>query len=410
MTSYLRRLRALPLLLLFVLPALAAAAPVQTGSVSAASPTFTWTGGPLSGGNLAGEPCGTTHQCEDVLLHVGDGGQLEIAWKASSPSDQGWLNMSLYKSDAEGNAQGDAVAGTGAFDNQGALLATVEAGDYIVRAEALLSVAATYEATATLTQGEDPGGIRPRAAGREHVRLVQAGGRRVAPGLHRGAGRHGAARGHPSPRRHAGRPEDAGHPLDRPLLQPHGPDRPGGPDAGDLLRPVRDARPVQPVRGLHPRRGRHPQGLHVGPGRPARVRRQHGLPRLERPGRAGRRRRRRRMGGLAAVVDRQGRDVRQVVRRRHRPAGRDPQPEGPGRRRRAGAGLRHVPVPVRGRHPLPELPRDTRALRRDRGHARQRRGRARLLHRQRQHDGAARLRGAQLGRPAGLEPRLAVLA
>ena len=155
MTPYLRRLRALPLLLLvlFLLPTPAGAAPVQSGSVSAASPTFTWSGGPLSGGNLAGEPCGTTHQCEDILLHVGDAGELEIAWKASSPSDQGWLNMSLYKSDAEGNAQGEAVAGTGAFDNQGALLATVEAGDYVVRAEALLAVAATYDGTATLAAG-----------------------------------------------------------------------------------------------------------------------------------------------------------------------------------------------------------------------------------------------------------------
>ena len=154
MTPFRRRLRAFPLLLLLLLlPASASGAPVQTGSVSAASPTFTWNGGPLSGGNLAGEPCGTTHQCEDILLHVGDAGELEIAWKASSPSDQGWLNMSLYKSDAEGNAQDEAVAGTGAFDNQGALLATVEPGDYVIRAEALLAVAATYEGTATLDSG-----------------------------------------------------------------------------------------------------------------------------------------------------------------------------------------------------------------------------------------------------------------
>jgi predicted acyl esterase len=162
MTLYRRRLRALPLLLLLLLallPATTSAAPVQTGSVSLASPTFTWDGGPLSGGNIAGEPCGTSHQCEDILLHVGDAGQLEIKWKASSPSDQGWLNMSLYKSDAEGNAQGDAVASTGAFDNQGALLATVEAGDYVIRAEALLAVAATYEGTVTLgAASPDSGG------------------------------------------------------------------------------------------------------------------------------------------------------------------------------------------------------------------------------------------------------------
>jgi predicted acyl esterase len=61
--------------------------------------------------------------------------------------------MSVYKSDGDGNAQGEAVASTGSFGNQGALLATVEPGDYIVRAEALLATAATYEATATLRPG-----------------------------------------------------------------------------------------------------------------------------------------------------------------------------------------------------------------------------------------------------------------
>jgi predicted acyl esterase len=157
MNSYLRRLRGLPLLLLLalaLLPAAASSAPVQTGSVSAGSPAFTWNGGPLSGGNLVGEPCGTTHQCEDILLHVGDAGELEIEWQASSSSGQAALNMSIYASDAEGNTQGDAVASTGSFSEQGALLASVEPGDYVIRAEALLATAATYEATATLSPGE----------------------------------------------------------------------------------------------------------------------------------------------------------------------------------------------------------------------------------------------------------------
>ena len=143
------------LLVLVAAVAPAAAAPVETGSVSAASPKFEWSGGPLSGGNLVGEPCGSTHQCEDILLHVGDSGELEIEWQASSPNDQGALNMSLFKSDAEGNPQGEAVASTGSFSNQGALLAFVKPADYVIRAEALLAVAATYEATATLAPGED---------------------------------------------------------------------------------------------------------------------------------------------------------------------------------------------------------------------------------------------------------------
>jgi uncharacterized protein len=157
MTPYLRRLRALPLLLLllFVLPASASAAPVQTGTLSATSPTFSWSGGPLSGASLVGEPCGTSHQCEDILLHVGDTGRLEVKWEASAPSDQAWLSFTLYKADAEGNPDGDPVVDGGAFDNQGALSAAVKSGDYVLRVGALLATAATYDAVANLTVTDD---------------------------------------------------------------------------------------------------------------------------------------------------------------------------------------------------------------------------------------------------------------
>src|SRR5918998_5846229 len=96
-------LPALILVLLLPLSAPALAAPAHSGAFSAASPTFTWQGGPLSGGNMVGEPCGTTHQCEDILITVGDAGNFEVSWKASAPNDQGWLSVTLYKSDAEGN-------------------------------------------------------------------------------------------------------------------------------------------------------------------------------------------------------------------------------------------------------------------------------------------------------------------
>jgi predicted acyl esterase len=151
-------MRSLSLLLaVFVvsIAATAAAAPVQSGAVSASSPTFKWQGGPLSGGNMVGEPCGTSHQCEDILLTVGDKGDLEIAWKASSPSDQAALNFELYKSDAEGNAEGAAVASGGAFGSEGAIKAKVEPRHYIVRVGALLATAATYEAEATLVVGSE---------------------------------------------------------------------------------------------------------------------------------------------------------------------------------------------------------------------------------------------------------------
>src|SRR5688572_14695174 len=151
-------LAVLTILLLSMAPA-ATAAPVQSGSLSAASPTFAWQGGPLSGASLVGEPCGTTHQCEDILLSVGDAGDLEIKWKASSPSDQSALFMSVYKSDAEGNTEGDALVDGGAFGSEGAVKTRVEARYYVVRVGAFASAAATYEAVATLkVGGEDTAG------------------------------------------------------------------------------------------------------------------------------------------------------------------------------------------------------------------------------------------------------------
>ncbi|HEX8085707.1 MAG TPA: CocE/NonD family hydrolase [Solirubrobacteraceae bacterium] len=134
----------------------ALAAPAYEGSISASQPTFAWTGGPISGGNFIGEPCGPSRQCEDTLLHVGDGGTVKIHWKASGPGDQGWMNVEVFKSDAEGNPEGDAVMGGGAFDNEGSVSGRLEAGDYVVQFSALLSVAATYDADATLDTAPDP--------------------------------------------------------------------------------------------------------------------------------------------------------------------------------------------------------------------------------------------------------------
>ena len=79
------------------------------------------------------------------------------------------------------------------------------------------------------------------------------------------------------------------------------------------------------------------------------------LPGLGRPGRAGRRQGRRRVGGDAAVVDRPRRHVRQVLRRRHRADRASLKPAGLGGGRLAGAGLRHVPLPVLQPRALREL-------------------------------------------------------
>jgi len=144
--------RVLPLLLIVfaLVPAAASAAPIETGTVSGGSPTFKWSGGPLSGASLVGEPCGTSHQCEDILLHVINQGDLTVKWEATAPGDQAWLSFTVYHADAQGNATGDPVVDSGAFDNKGAILAPIRAGDYVVRVGALAATAATYDATATL--------------------------------------------------------------------------------------------------------------------------------------------------------------------------------------------------------------------------------------------------------------------
>ena len=123
----------------------------------------------------------------------------------------------------------------------------------------------------------------------------------------------------------AGRRQDAGDPLDRPVLQPLRPDGPGRPGRGHALRPDR-ARRARPsrfydfVNGAHLMERGYTYVMVDLRGFGGVV----GLPRLGRPGRAGRRQGRRRVGGRAAVVDRQGRHVRQVLRRRDRADRRRP--------------------------------------------------------------------------------------
>ena len=100
------------------------------------------------------------------------------------------------------------------------------------------------------------------------------------------------------------------------------PARPGpaGPAEGTQLRPGRPERgPVGALPGLRRGLGPAEEGLQLRDGRPARLRRLERLPRLVRARRAGGRGQRGQVGGEPAVVDRQGRHVRQVLRRADRP-------------------------------------------------------------------------------------------
>ena len=225
-------------------------------------------------------------------------------------------------------------------------------------------------------------------------------------------GRRDAARRHPAAEATCRRDEDAGDPLDRPVLQPLRPDRPGRSRRGHALRPGRAVdRPVGPLQRL--RRGREADAarLHVRDGRPARLRRLDRLPGLGRTGRAGRRGERGQVGGRAAVVDRQRRHVRQVLRRRHRADRRQPPPGRAEGRRLPGARLRPLSLPLRRRHPPAELDRHARAVRPDRRHARAGARRPRLQRRRAQRHPAARLPGAQPARPGRQRrPLLGLLA
>ena len=154
--------------------------------------------------------------------------------------------------------------------------------------------------------------------------------------------------------------------------------------------------------------------LHVRDGRPARLRRLERLPGLGRTGRAGGRRGGRQVGGVAAVVDRQRRHVRQVLRRRHRADRRQQASRGPEGRRLSGAGLRPLPLPLRRRHPARERAADAGAVRPDRRHAgpaRRHADESGLQRQWRQRHDAAGLQGRQLGRPGRQQrPLLPLLA
>ena len=101
--------------------------------------------------------------------------------------------------------------------------------------------------------------------------------------------------------------------------------------------------------------------------------------------------------------------VRQVLRRRHRADGRRPEAGRPRRGRLAGAGLRHVPLPVLQPRALLELVPHARALHRHRRDPGLDPGRPRLQPQRRRQHGAAGLLRRQLPRPAERRPRLGLL-
>ena len=258
-----------------------------------------------------------------------------------------------------------------------------------------------------------PPADRPRL----RVPRARAGraGRPSAPWLDLDPGDDHRARRDQAPRRRAaaeqpsGGRQDARHRLGGPVLQPLRADGAGRPDRGHAVRPDRAGGPVLALLRLRQRRAPDGARLHVRHGRSARVRRVVGLPGLGRPGRAVRRQGGRLVGRDAAVVDRPRGDVRQVLRRRHRADGRRPEAGGARRGRLAGAGLRHVPLPVLQPRALLELVPHARAVHGHRRHPGLDPGRPRLHPQRRGQHGAARVLRGQLPRPAERRSQLRLL-
>jgi hypothetical protein len=134
--------------LALALAAPASAAPVASGSLSAAAPEFSWSG-TAYGTNLAGEPCNTDHSCEDALLEIENAGTLAVGWTAAAPGGPAWLSVSVLKSDASG-AEGEVLADGGGLEDTGSVTARLTEGYYLVRVAGLLTSLATYDATAKL--------------------------------------------------------------------------------------------------------------------------------------------------------------------------------------------------------------------------------------------------------------------
>jgi hypothetical protein len=253
-----------------------------------------------------------------------------------------------------------------------------------------------------------PRPVRARVRPRGHRRSTASRIDLDAGHDHR-ARRDQAPRRRPAAEQPAGGRQDAGHRLGGAELQPLRADGAARPGRGHAVRPDGHGGAVLALLRLRQRGPPDGARLHLRDGRPARLRGLHGLPGLGRPGRAGRRQGRRRVGRHAPVVDRPRRRVRQVVRRRHGTHGRRVEARRPRRRRLAGAGLRHVPLPVLQPRALRELAADPGALHGHRPDAGLDPGRPGLQRRRREQHRAPRLLRAELPRAAERRPRLRLL-
>jgi hypothetical protein len=136
------------------------AAPDRTATISAANPTFKWTGGPGSSfttlnTNSASYPCDMpAHDCDYTLLNVTDPGTLKVKVSSSDPNTID-AQVVLYLSDASGmkGKQLQAADSSTPTPNE-ALAAEIDAGYYLVEFDYEDAVLGNYAGEATLVPGE----------------------------------------------------------------------------------------------------------------------------------------------------------------------------------------------------------------------------------------------------------------
>jgi hypothetical protein len=157
-------------------PAGASAAPKFTGTLDASTTEFKYSGGPIHGGAATQEladanPCGNPgHDCEDALVSIPQGGDLTVKLEGTNDGATD-LDLYLIESDASGKEGKELRSSTGGTAVEGVANPKLKPGFYIIRVDAALSAAGTYDVTATLknaggaTTPSGPGTTPPGGGG-----------------------------------------------------------------------------------------------------------------------------------------------------------------------------------------------------------------------------------------------------
>jgi hypothetical protein len=144
------------LLLAAGVAAVAFAAPNRTGTLSAASTTYSWDGGPLSGAVVLVED-------DDTLLKLDAGGDLAVA--IEGPGDGLTdLDLYLYASDASGTQGKELKSAATGSDSEKVSVTGLEPGYYLARTESFTALKAMYKGKATLTPSGPAAAPGPVAA------------------------------------------------------------------------------------------------------------------------------------------------------------------------------------------------------------------------------------------------------